>query len=365
MNYKNRISKLVAKFDELGVGGYLQVRYEGAHLDNVFYLSGFRGSAAVILITPRENFFFTDSRYIEAATQIVSGAYTLGDNTNLKLKDYVLPKIKQLGLAKVAFDARSLSYALYAEMEKDFGGDVLVPADGVVEKIREVKEPDEIALVQKAIDINEEVCRRLTAMVGPNVTERDLASEHEYLCRKLGALSSSFSQIVASGPNSSKPHAGFTDSPLIPNTPLTFDIGANFEGYASDMTRTYFYKDASTKWEKIYGVVKTAKDEAAKHIKAGAIGKDVDKVARDIIGDAGYGDCFGHGLGHGIGIEVHEAPRLSKTYDQPLPEGALVTDEPGIYVPGEGGVRIEDIYLVGRDGATNLNHLPTELQVVG
>ena len=365
MNYKDRISKLAAKFDELGVGGYLQVRYEGAHLDNVFYLSGFRGSAAVILVTPRENFFFTDSRYIEAATQIVSGAYTAGDNTNLKLKDYILPKIKELGLAKVAFDARSLSYAQYSELAKDFGAEMLVPADGVVEKIREVKEPEEIALVQKAIDINEEVCRRLTAMVGPSVTERDLASEHEYLCRKLGAQSSSFSQIVASGPNSSKPHAGFTDSPLVPNTPLTFDIGVNYAGYASDMTRTYFYMGADAKWEKIYGIVKTAKDESAKHIKAGAIGRDVDKVARDIIGDAGYGDNFGHGLGHGIGIEVHEAPRLSKLYDQPLAEGNLVTDEPGIYLPGDGGIRIEDIYLVCRDGATNLNHLPTELQVLG
>lgn len=365
MNYKNRISKLAAKFDEMGVGGYLQVRYEGAHLDNVFYLSGFRGSAAVILVTPRENFFYTDSRYIEAATQIVSGAYTVADNTNLKLKDYVLPKLKELDLTKVAFDARSLSYAQYAEIAKDFGAEMLVPADGVVEKIREVKEPEEITLVQKAIDINEEVCRRLTAMVGPNVTERDLASEHEYICRKLGAQSSSFSQIVASGPNSSKPHAGFTDSPLVPNTPLTFDIGVSCEGYASDMTRTYFYKGASAKWEKIYGIVKTAKDESAKHIRAGAIGKDVDKIARDIIGEAGYGDCFGHGLGHGIGIEVHEAPRLSKLYDQPLADGNLVTDEPGIYLPGDGGVRIEDIYLVGRDGATNLNHLPTELQVLG
>jgi Xaa-Pro aminopeptidase len=207
--------------------------------------------------------------------------------------------------------------------------------------------------------------QELWEVIGPDTTEADLAAEIHYRALKYGASGYSFDPIIASGKNSAKPHAGFTPEKLVPGTPLTIDMGIKLNGYCSDMTRTVFYKDCPPKWEKIYGIVREAKDLAFDAYRPGKLGKEVDAVARRHIADNGYGECFGHGLGHGIGIEVHESPNAGSLSEIPLSEGNVLSDEPGIYLAGEGGIRIEDLVVVRPDKPENLNVLDTELRVVG
>jgi Xaa-Pro aminopeptidase len=231
--------------------------------------------------------------------------------------------------------------------------------------MRICKSGPEIQRVRRAIEVNEVIFGEVLGVIGPDVTEADLAAEIEFRALKHGCQGVSFTPIVASGVNSAKPHARFTDSKLVPGAPLTLDMGMKLDGYCSDMTRTVFYRDCPPEWREVYGIVREAKDRAAEAIRPGVAGKGVDKVARDIITAAGYGENFGHGLGHGIGIEVHEGPRLATVGERMLEPGMLVTNEPGIYLPGKGGIRIEDIFLVTDDGSENLNTLPTDIQVVG
>jgi Xaa-Pro aminopeptidase len=239
------------------------------------------------------------------------------------------------------------------------------PSTMWIENLRMVKDDAELAAIQAAIDLNEAVFSEVAGVVRADMTEADLAAEIFYRGMKKGADGVSFSPIVASGPNSAKPHAGFSTSRLVPGTPLTFDMGMRLNGYCSDMTRTVFLGECTPQWERIYNIVKEAKDSAANAIRPGVTGKTVDSVARDYISEQGHGDHFGHGLGHGIGIEVHEGPRLAKVGELELKPGHVVTNEPGIYLPGEGGIRIEDIFVVTEDGARNMNNLPTEIMVVG
>lgn len=357
---KNRVDRLFAVQDGVQYDALLITK-----LENIYYLSNFTGSTALLYLTPNRRFFVTDSRYIEQVSLELFPGFELYDNTNLDFSAAIKDLMEKTHPKRLGFESPHLPYDLYVKLNEARPGVELVATKELVEDLREVKNPDEVERIRKAIRINEQAVSQLVEKIDESMTEADLAREYEYLIRKNGGKRNSFSPIIASGPRSSKPHAGFTDELPVPGTPITFDVGVFVDGYCSDMTRTYFYKDVSKEFEKIYNLVRESQQAGIDSIRAGITGQDGDKAARDVIEKAGYGDYFRHGTGHGIGIEVHEKPRLSKIFSGILKAGTPVTVEPGIYLPGKGGVRIEDIVLIKEDGAENLNQLSRELRVIG
>jgi len=333
-------------------------------LPNIYYLTGYTGSTAKLVITSERMWFLTDFRYHEQFKAQCFDAYELVDNTGKKLESETLPTL--LGdpdEVLLGFESPHITHALFTKLTAE--GWNVSPTENWIEDLRAIKDSDEVELLRASVQLNERIFTELLGVIAPDTTEADLAAEIHYRALKYGALGYSFSPIVASGAHAAKPHAGFTTDTLQPGQPLTIDMGVALDGYMSDMTRTVFLKDCSPKWEKIYSIVREAKDLAAAAIKPGVTGKQIDAVARDYIYGAGYEGKFGHGLGHGVGIEVHESPSLSAMNEKELCAGMVVTDEPGIYLPGEGGVRIEDMLLINDNGTTNLNKLDTALQVVG
>lgn len=344
-----------------------------SNLKNIFYLSNFSGSTAAIVFTESRNLFLTDFRYYgKFETEVVDG-YELVPFYNESLGKKMGDLAKANGFKRLGFEADNLTHTQVADLTGKSGVD-LVPTTGMVEKQRLIKDTEEVDAIKRAVAVKEDAFREVCKQIKEGVTEAELAAEFEYRIRKKGAQCASFPPIVAFGPNSAMPHASFTSQQLIPGMPLTFDLGVELNGYCSDMTRTIFFGGVSPGWERIYNVVREAKAAAAENAHAGMRCAEVDKMARDIIVGEGYGkyraddgserDYFGHGLGHGVGLEVHEAPRLNTVSKDTLKPGMVVTIEPGIYLPGQGGIRIEDMYLVGKDRLVNLNSLKSDLQVV-
>jgi Xaa-Pro aminopeptidase len=354
-----RIKRLVERLEAEGLDA-LFVTY----LPNIQYVSGFTGSTAQVLVTKGSRYFMTDFRYLEQFKQEGEPSYELVDNTNRKFVEELLPALPdEAALKRIGFESKQITYASWEKLKAD--GREFVPTVSWVEDLREVKDAAELALITAAIRLNERVFTEMLSVIGPDTTEADLAAEMVSRAIRYGAQERSFTPIIASGENAAKPHAGFTARPLVPGAPLTIDMGVRLNGYVSDMTRTVFYKDCPAKWAQVYNTVCEAKELAQAAVKPGAVGRDVHNIAKERITEAGYGDYFNHGLGHGVGIEVHEGPALAVSGEKELAAGNVVTVEPGIYLPGEGGVRIEDILAVTPGGGENMNTLPTHLQVVG
>lgn len=235
-----------------------------------------------------------------------------------------------------------------------------------MEGLRAVKSAGEIARIRAAAGLADAALGRMAEMLRPGATEREIALEGEFLMRRQGAEAAAFDVIVASGPRSALPHAETTDRKLVPGDLVVIDIGARVSGYCSDMTRTFAVRSAAARAQDIYGIVYRAQRAAAEEVRAGAVCGDVDSIARKMIEDAGHGEEFGHGLGHGVGIDVHEAPRLGRDQETVLVTGNVITVEPGIYLDGFGGVRLEDLLVVGDGGAEVVtgSPMPDELPVV-
>lgn len=358
--FEARIDKLLARIESEGLDGLLITS-----LPNIFYLSGYTGSTAMLILTRGHKWFLTDFRYHEQFAAEVWPGWTLVDNTGRKLIADVLPNLADASqLKRMGFESNVLTHAVYTKLLADESR-TFVPTVGWVEELRLVKDETEIERLRATVRLNERIFTELLEVVRPDTTEAQLAAEIHYRALMYGAKGYSFEPIVASGVHASKPHAGFTTEPLVRGAPLTIDMGVQLDGYCSDMTRTVFVGDCPPEWERVYRLVREAKDQAFAAIRPGKLGRDIDAVARDLIYAAGFEGKFEHGLGHGVGIEVHEGPTLSKMGDKELRPGMVVTDEPGIYLPGEGGVRIEDMLVVREDGAEMLNTLDTELRVVG
>jgi Xaa-Pro aminopeptidase len=354
-----RIKRVVERLKAEGIDALLVT-----YLPNVQYLSGFTGSTAMLLITQEKRYFLTDFRYLEQAKQQCDPGYKLVDNTNKKLMQDILPALPgSAGLKRIGFESRQMTYATWERFKTK--GREFVPTSGWVEELRAVKSSAEVELIRAAIRLNELVFTEMIAQIGPKMTEADLAAEMVYRAIKHGAQERSFTPIIASGDNAAKPHAEFTSRVLVKGGPLTIDMGVLLNGYCSDMTRTVFYWDCPPEWERVYNIVREAKELGQAAVKPGVPGRDVHLIARDHIAAAGYGEYFNHGLGHGVGMEVHEGPALAMAGEAELKPGNIVTVEPGIYLPGKGGVRIEDIVLVTKAGCQNLNALHTDLTVVG
>lgn len=324
---------------------------------NQRYLTGLNYTDGYVVVSREHAWLLADFRYIEAAKKKESDELTvlLMESRRLTLGSV----FSDYKLSKVGFEAENVTFSQLESLKKAFPLVDFLPVGGVIERLREIKTPEELENVIAAQRIAERALERLLSLMTPEMTEIDVALELEYGMRKLGAEKPSFDTIAVSGPSSSLPH-GIPQNIKLRKGFLTMDFGALYNGYCSDMTRTVVIGHADPEMIKVYDTVLTAQKEALAFVEAGKTGAACDKVARDIIYGAGYEGCFGHSLGHGVGMYIHEEPRLSYTWEKPLEVGNIVTVEPGIYIEGKYGVRIEDMVYLSETGTVNLTKAPKE-----
>ena len=328
-------------------------------LTNVRYLSGFTGTNGACLVGREQRIFFTDFRYTDRAEREVGEEWERPE-----AERELVPQIAARMSGKVGFEDAKLSVRQLARLEAAVGEDVdLVPAGDLVEQLRAVKEPEEIERMAAASELADDVFRWALESGLAGRTERDVARAVEARIRELGA-EPSFPPIIAAGENGALPHAEPGDREIGSGELVVFDMGAELDGYCSDGTRTFATGEPGDEAREVYDLVLTAQLASLAAIRVGASGKEIDAVAREMITEAGHGEQFGHGLGHGVGLEVHEGPRLATTSEDELRAGNAVTVEPGIYLPGRFGARIEDLVVLTADGYRNLSGTPKELQVV-
>jgi Xaa-Pro aminopeptidase len=328
------------------------------NLVNVRYLTGFTGTNGACVCGPDVRLFFTDFRYTERAAAEVEGWEAI------TVKGDWLGGIAARLEGKVGFEDDHVAVRLLTKLEEKLGeGTEMVAAGGCVERLRRVKDPAELAAIAEASKLADEVWTWSVERGLAGRSEREVARAAEARIRELGA-DPSFPAIVAAGPNGALPHAEPGEREIGRGELVVFDMGAQLDGYCSDGTRTYATGDPGEQGRAVYETVLAAQLAALEAIAVGAKGEDVDAVARKLIDAAGHGERFGHGLGHGVGLEVHEGPRLSPKSDDVLEPGEVVTVEPGIYLPGELGVRIEDLVVVEQSGIRNLSSLPKALTIV-
>ncbi len=326
------------------------------------YLSGFRASASAIAITMEKALFLCDFRYTEHARQLVQD-FEVCEVTGA-LETRLGERLREFRIGQPAFDP-SVMTVRQATLFTEALGSNLVPAPTLLSRMREVKTPDEIRRIRAASELAEDALLALLPVFKPGVTEREWAArlEYEFKCR--GASDASFSPIVLFGSRSSLPHGRPSDKPLEIGDIILIDCGCILDGYCSDLTRTYVFGKIPGEWfQDVYSAVLAAQEAGLGAVKPGVACAEADAIARKRIQDAGFGEFFGHGLGHGVGIEVHEAPRLNKESTAVLQTGMVVTVEPGIYLPGQGGVRIEDLAVVTEQGCAVLTRAPKKLEVL-
>ena len=327
------------------------------------YLAGFTGTTSVVIVTATEAQFLCDFRYTEQAGVEVHGFAIEQLPGNLEIR--AGERLDALGVKTVAFEPGYMTVNELTVVQSAYSG-TMKPVADVVSALRAVKGREEIARIRAAGELAEGVLADLIETVRPGTTERELAALFEYEFKDRGARGASFDTIALFGARSSLPHGQPGSHALKSGDIVLLDFGCRLDGYCSDLTRTYTFGTIPGAWfEEIYDLTLTAQRRALEAIRPGMLCKDLDSIARTIISDAGHGSHFGHGLGHGVGIEIHEAPRLNAESQTVLEPGMIITIEPGIYLPGQGGVRIEDLVVVTRDGCENLSAAPKELRILG
>ncbi len=331
----------------------------GPHLR---YFTGYAGSNGVVAVTPEAVLFFTDPRYKDACE-----AGTSADRIVVTRRSLLEAASKQKRLAscaRIAFEKDAAMYSFVTELGMRFPAAALVPADGIAQRCMAVKDASEIADLRTAASITDRVFTDLLGLIRPGMTELEIAAEIVARHRRYGAEGDAFDVIVASGIQSSLPHARPSAKAVAKGEFVTLDFGCVYNGYHSDMTRTIAVGSATREMRRVYAVVLEAQRAALSAARAGITGRALDRTARRIIESRGYGKYFVHGLGHGIGLQIHEEPRVSKKNSTPLPAGAVITIEPGIYVPGRFGVRIEDDVVLADGGYDNITCSPKELIIL-
>jgi Xaa-Pro aminopeptidase len=361
----DRLAALVAEegLDQLIVGDLVRPGDSGPDaIANVRWLTGFTGTSGLAVVGAAGSdirTFFTDFRYVERADHEVGGAFE-----HAIAAQRLLPELVGKLRGKVGFDDAHTSVASFHKLEEEApDGLELVPAAGLVERLRRVKDEGELKLIAEAARLADEAYEWVLEAGLEGRTEREVARAAEARIRELGA-EPSFPAIVAAGPNGALPHAEPSDREIVAGDMVVFDMGAKVDGYCSDCTRTFAVGEPDDEAREVYELVRSAQAAALEAVRPDLGGEDADEVARAVIRDAGHADHFGHGLGHGVGLEVHEAPRLGKKSEDTLGKGDVVTVEPGVYVPGRVGVRIEDLVVVTADGHRNLSSLPKDLRTV-
>lgn len=320
-------------------------------------------SEGAMVISPKGSIYITDSRYIEVAQRDIKCAEVVmsggGRGENAIIREFV----EKNGIQRLGFEDEVVTVAAYNGLKKALGME-LEPASYIVKQLRFVKEPHELEKMRMAQKITDEVLAEALTLIREGMTEKELAAEIIYGFYKRGADGLSFDPIVVSGPNSSLPHGVPTDRKLQAGDFITMDIGCRYHGYCSDMTRTVALGYATEEMEKVYNTVLEAQLAGIAAAKAGVPGCEIDGAARKVIADAGYGEYFGHGFGHSLGVEIHEAPNANPSNKEPMPCGAVVSAEPGIYLPGKFGVRIEDVIIIGENGCEDITKSPKQLIIV-
>ncbi len=325
------------------------------------WASGFAFTDGAVVVARDRAVLFTDSRYIEAASAMAREVEVRQFDADHRLSACLRDVLAESG--RIGAEAETLPHARWEALGKALGHD-LVPADGARTALRAVKAPEEVAAITAAQRIAEQALEELLNMIRPGVTEKELAAELTYRMLRLGGEGNSFDPITITGANTSKPHGVPGDAVIREGDFVTMDFGTIVDGYHSDMTRTVAVGHATDEMRRVYDTVLRAQAAGIALMTPAHTGAEVHNAAAAVIAAAGYGEYFGHGFGHGVGLEIHEAPSASPRNDQPLPAGAVVTAEPGIYLPGRFGVRIEDMILVTEAGPTDLTAAPKELLII-
>ena len=322
------------------------------------YLSGFTGSAGWLLITPDKLFMITDSRYWgQSATQ--APQFELVKHlTRPEQLEKLRDTLKTLGAQKVGFEGDDVSVNQHQQWKEMCAGIELTPLSEAVEQLRAVKDEQELAKIRRAIALTDKAYEHIRRWIEPGMSEREVAWELEVFMRTRGAEGMAFDVHVASGPGSAEPHHAPSERKIQMREPIWIDMGAKVDGYCADCTRSFTLGEPDAQFKKIYDIVLRAQLTAIHALKAGLPGKEADTIARKVIEDAGFGENYGHGLGHGVGLFIHEKPSAGKVSEDTLSAGALLTVEPGIYIPEWGGVRIEDVVIIGEQGVENLTTAP-------
>ena len=339
----NRIKRLRQRSTEKEIDAILISQPE-----NRYYLSGFDGSSGFLLITPQKAILATDFRYTEQARAQAPDYEILQVTSNML--DWLPGSAAELNLKRLGFEAGHVTFAGYQQLSDILNKAQpqlkLVPVDGLVESLRAIKEPEEIELIAKAVEMTDEAFEYIEDMIYTGISEKEAAWEIEKFLREKGSQSVPFDIIVASGPNAALPHAKPSSRAIHSGEPVIIDIGARLGGYSGDLSRTICLDNRDDTFKKVYDAVLSAQLAALDMIKPGMAGNEVDRLARTVIEQAGYGEAFGHGLGHGIGLAPHEQPRLGPSSSEQIVDGMVFTVEPGIYLTGWGGVRIEDVAVM-------------------
>jgi len=321
---------------------------------NVSYLCSYPCRDSFLLVSLKECFYFTDFRYFEESSRAIKGCRIIQVESSLSAS--VQAVCRRLKLRRLAFEPEHLTYLYYSRLSAALGqGTELFPSPGMAEGLRRVKTAQEMTKIREAVRIAAAALRRASRMRLAGRSEKDVAFELESYMRGLGAERPAFGIIVASGPNSSKPHHLTSERKILKNEPVLVDIGAEYQGYKSDLTRVFFSGKITPLEAKVYEIVLTAQEKALEAAAAGVPACAVDAAARRYIADSGYGRYFGHSLGHGVGLDVHEFPRISKNENGWLLPGMVFTLEPAVYLPGKFGIRIEDMVLVSGKGTEVLS----------
>lgn len=325
------------------------------------YMTGFTGTAGAAIISKDDAVFITDFRYMEqAAAQIKDFRIVQHEKTII---EEVAQQVEQMKVKRLGFEKEDVTFGMY-ELYKSKVSAELIPTAGLVEKLRIIKTPEELEVLKQAAKIADDAFTHICGFIKAGMTELEVSNELEFFMRKQGATSSSFDTIVASGVRGALPHGVATDKKIQSGELVTLDYGALYNGYISDITRTVAVGEPSEKMREVYEITLAAQKLAVEGIRPGMTGIQADAIARDYIASKGYGEAFGHSTGHGIGLEVHEAPGLSFRSETVLEPNMTVTAEPGIYLPGIGGVRIEDDLVITENGCERLTHCTKELQIL-
>lgn len=353
--FRHRIEKLRKSMKREKLDGVLLVGDPNRN-----YLSGFTGNESYALITQSKAFFITDSRYTEQAQQQVKDYEVMEYNKSGSFVDFLSNLVKKNEVERLGFEEDIVTYNIYSIYNSKLSCE-LVPMNGIVENIRIIKDDEELKLIKSAAEIADKAFYHMVDYIKPGMTEREVGLELEFYMKKSGASGLSFPSIVASGLRSSLPHGEATDKVIGSGEFLTLDFGCVYKEYCSDMTRTLVIGKPSDRMIEIYNVVLEAQKLALQEYKPGVPAAAVDAIARDYITKKGYGKYFGHSLGHGVGREIHESPVIGYRNNSELKEKMVVTDEPGVYIPGFGGVRIEDLLVVTKSGGKALSESSKEL----
>lgn len=348
----------------------LRARFESSEIDGILigsdenrrYISGFNGTAGNLIITADAAVLATDFRYIEQAPKQAPDFRVIrvaGGGS-----DWLTNLLKELGVRRLGFESQQMTVATHDRLSKSLAGAGngdgvdLIPTAGLVEELRSVKDEGEIALLQRAIDIADQAFEEVSRIVKAGMTESEVAWLLERTMRELGADSVSFETIVATGPNAALPHHRADDTPILEGQPLLIDMGARYQGYCSDLSRTFCLGREEDPFREVYSTVLRAQQTAIENVRTGMTAGEADALARAVIEEAGYGDTFGHSTGHGVGLDIHERPGVGPNSPVVLEDGMPFTIEPGIYISGWGGVRIEDIVVLENGRARQLSHAP-------